>query len=118
MKSKALKHIARKLLAEQPQNITLPVRELDMVWVTKDRRRIRPKDMDDIHLLNSIRMLERKAGEIKIAVRSDLTVAQVASITFPIHDIMVKELESRLAQAEKQNTLQLGVQARRFQLDS
>lgn len=37
------------------------------LWKTKDGRRIRICDMDDRHLLNTIRFLDRKAKEVESA---------------------------------------------------
>jgi hypothetical protein len=35
------------------------------IWKTKDGRELKPKDMEDKHLLSTIRLMERKAPEYK-----------------------------------------------------
>lgn len=42
------------------------------VWTTKDGQRIRIKDMTDTHLMNTIKMMERKVEE------------EVADIPYPV----------------------------------
>ncbi len=80
-----------------------PVSAVDMVWVAGDGRRLTVDKMDDRHLINSIRMLERRAGEVKLALNLKQAVAEVASRMFPIHDAMVHELERRLGMAAPTN---------------
>ena len=112
------KALAHDLLATQPPKKPSSTRPLDMAWVTKDRKRITPQEMDDAHLLNCIRLLERQAAEMKLALRLTQTPAEIASQAFPIHDVMVDELERRLNKAnEKAPVLEIN-KRRRFKFDN
>lgn len=71
-------------------------RKLDMVWMTKEGREVKVSEMDDRHLLNCIRLLERRAGEIKLKLGLSNRTEEVAASVFAIYDVMVKEMESRL----------------------
>jgi hypothetical protein len=115
--SKFQKAIAHDLLATQPPKKPSSTRPLDMVWVTKDRKRITPQEMDDAHLLNCIRLLERQAAEMKLALRLTQTPAEIASQAFPVHDVMVDELERRLNKAnEKAPVLEIN-KRRKFRFE-
>ena len=47
-------------------------------------------------LRRELEALERQAAEYKAELKLDLTPAKIASRLFPIHDVMVDELERRL----------------------
>lgn len=55
----------------------------------------------DSHLLNSIRMLERKCGALKLKLGLDKSTEEVAKAVFPVYGQMVKEMNFRLAAAKK-----------------
>lgn len=73
-------------------------RKIDMVWVTKEGKRMAIAEMEDRHLLDSIRLLERKCAELKLKLKlpDNCPVPRIATLAFPVYENMVKEMESRL----------------------
>src|SRR5574343_381053 len=83
-----------------PKIETAEVGAVDMVWVSADGRKMTPQQMDDRHILNCIRLLERRAGEAKFQLGSDKSVPEIAVPLFPIFTAMVKEMEKRMNGSE------------------
>jgi len=48
----------------------------ERTWITKEGREIKVADMDDSHLINTIRMLRRKAGRMKLAAELECISAE------------------------------------------
>ncbi|MDE2096117.1 MAG: hypothetical protein KGL39_02655 [Patescibacteria group bacterium] len=100
-------NVVKSILANKPKNDATP-RQIDCIWNTAEGKKLTPKQMDDRHLLNCIRLLERRAAEMKLSLNIQKTPAEIADSMFPIHAVMVKELEDRLNR-EKQPVLTMTV---------
>jgi hypothetical protein len=73
------------------------------IWVTKEGKMLRLSEMEDKHLLNSIRMLERRAAETAATLTATFgaTVATEKILAQTgIYKQMQAELEFRLKKAE------------------
>lgn len=53
-------------------------RKQTRVWTSKDGKRIRICDMDDRHLINTIKMLRRKAGEVRLNIQYPNFIGEMA----------------------------------------
>lgn len=86
--------------------------ERNMVWKTADGKSIRVQDMADFHLLNCIRLLERRAEEYRKQFKITVSNLNIVTSQFPIYVLMVIEMEKRLNKQDEKEPTELVITTR------
>ena len=97
-------------------------RKLDLMWKTAEGKLMTIDQMDDGHLLNSIRLLERRANSILGAAimpesGDAVTAAERAMKMFPVYPEMVRVLEARLAKKQTTPVVRVSDCKRKFNFE-